>query len=199
MPQEAWAEKQGDHVSQKKIIAVVFTCVWARVLSHVWLFAIPWLLGEPSRLLCSWDTPGKNTGVGCHFFLQGNVPTQGPNPSLLCLLQWQEDSLPLSHPGKPSNTFTKCRKAKESPASMVGPVRGGRSGLGKRRRGTLPSSQTCVLPSAMDRRGGESRMANPRPCGSVHGVLFLVMMLSGSLCGRKEGMRTHRSPASPNL
>jgi len=24
---------------------------------------------EPTRLLCSWDSPGKNTGVGCNFFL----------------------------------------------------------------------------------------------------------------------------------
>jgi len=25
---------------------------------------------QPARLLCPWDSPGKNTGVGCHFFLQ---------------------------------------------------------------------------------------------------------------------------------
>ena len=25
---------------------------------------------QPTRLLCPWDSPGKNTGVGCHFFLQ---------------------------------------------------------------------------------------------------------------------------------
>ena len=25
---------------------------------------------QPARLLCSWDSPGKNTGVGCHFLLQ---------------------------------------------------------------------------------------------------------------------------------
>ena len=29
------------------------------------------------------DSPGKNTGVGCHAFLQGIVPTQGLNPGLL--------------------------------------------------------------------------------------------------------------------
>ena len=28
------------------------------------------------------DSPGKNTGVGCHAFLQGNFPTQGSNPGL---------------------------------------------------------------------------------------------------------------------
>ena len=30
----------------------------------------------PSRLLCPWDSLGKNTGVGCHFLLQGIFPTQ---------------------------------------------------------------------------------------------------------------------------
>ena len=25
---------------------------------------------QPNRLLCTWDSPGKNTGVGCHFLLQ---------------------------------------------------------------------------------------------------------------------------------
>ena len=29
------------------------------------------------------DFPGKSTGVGCHFFLQGIFPTQGSNPGLL--------------------------------------------------------------------------------------------------------------------
>ena len=48
------------------------------------------------RLLCPWDFPGKNTGVGCHF--QQIFPTQGSN---LCLLCWQVDSLPLSHLGSP--------------------------------------------------------------------------------------------------
>ena len=29
------------------------------------------------------DSPGKNTGVGCHLLLQGIFPTQGSNPGLL--------------------------------------------------------------------------------------------------------------------
>ena len=51
-----------------------------------------------TRHLCSWDFPGKNTGVGYHFLLQRIFPTQGSNP---CLLHWQVDSLPLSHLGSP--------------------------------------------------------------------------------------------------
>ena len=45
------------------------------------------------------DSPGKNTGVGFHFLLQGIFLTQESNLCLLCLLHWQVDSLPLSHLG----------------------------------------------------------------------------------------------------
>ena len=41
-----------------------------------------------------WDSPGKNTGVGCNFLLWGIFLTQGLN---LHLLLWQAGSLPLSH------------------------------------------------------------------------------------------------------
>ena len=53
---------------------------------------------SPTRLLCPWDSPGQNTGVGCHTLLRGIIPTQGSNP---CLLHWQADSLPPSHLGSP--------------------------------------------------------------------------------------------------
>ena len=38
---------------------------------------------EPTRFLCPWDFPGKNPGWGCHFLLQGILPTQRLNPGLL--------------------------------------------------------------------------------------------------------------------
>ena len=41
---------------------------------------------QPTRLPRPWDSPGKNTGVGCHFLLQGVIPTQGSKLSLLSLL-----------------------------------------------------------------------------------------------------------------
>ena len=44
---------------------------------------------QPARLLCPWDSPGRNTGVGCHSLLQGIFPIQGLNPHLL---SWQVDS-----------------------------------------------------------------------------------------------------------
>ena len=37
---------------------------------------------QPARVLCPWDFPG-NTGVDCHFLLQGIFPTQESNPGLL--------------------------------------------------------------------------------------------------------------------
>ena len=46
---------------------------------------------------------GQETGVGCHFLLQGIFPTQGLNPRLL---YWQADSIPLSHQGSPMDTVT---------------------------------------------------------------------------------------------
>ena len=54
---------------------------------------------QPIRLLCPWNSPGKNDEVGCHFLLQGIFLTQGWNPHLLCLLNQQVDSLPLNHLG----------------------------------------------------------------------------------------------------
>ena len=47
---------------------------------------------------CPWDFPGGNTGVSCHFLLQGIFPTLGSN---LSLLHRQAGSLPPSHLGSP--------------------------------------------------------------------------------------------------
>ena len=41
-----------------------------------------------TRLPCSQDSPGKNTGAGCHFLLLWIFPTQGLNPCLLGFLPW---------------------------------------------------------------------------------------------------------------
>ena len=35
---------------------------------------------QPTRLLCPWNSPGKNTGVGSHALFEGIFPTQGSNP-----------------------------------------------------------------------------------------------------------------------
>ena len=59
-----------------------------------------WPQGQlPTRLCHQWDFPGKNTGVGCHFLLQGIFPTQGLNPGLL---HCRQTLYPLSHQGSPN-------------------------------------------------------------------------------------------------
>ena len=47
--------------------------------------------------LCPWDFPGKNTGVGCHSLLRGDLPDPGIEPAS----RWQVDSLPPGHQGSP--------------------------------------------------------------------------------------------------
>ena len=72
----------GCHVEKCAEVARHWVCsVVVESLSPVWL-------SEPSRLLCPWDSPGKDTRVGCHFLLQGIFPTQGSNPPLLHLKSW---------------------------------------------------------------------------------------------------------------
>ena len=57
-------------------------------LSRVRLFGTLWAVAY--QAYCRWDFPGKNTGVGCHVFLQGIFPTHGLNPHLLCLLHCKQ-------------------------------------------------------------------------------------------------------------
>ena len=69
--------------------------------------AVLWLVDQVCLILCDpmgcilpgsfvhGDSPGKNTGVGCHAFLQGVFPTQG---WILWLLHCRQILYPLSHP-----------------------------------------------------------------------------------------------------
>ena len=52
----------------------------------------------PARLLCPWDSPGKDTGVGCHALPQGIFPTQRLNPGLP---HCRQILYCLSHQGSP--------------------------------------------------------------------------------------------------
>ena len=57
----------------------------------------PW----PTRLLCPWHSPGKNTGVSCHVLLQGTFLIQELNPCLLNLLHCRQIPYPVSQLGSP--------------------------------------------------------------------------------------------------
>ena len=57
---------------------------------------------QPTRLPRPWDSPGKNTGAGCHFLLRGISLAQGLN---LCLQHWQAFFI-AEPPGMPFKKFT---------------------------------------------------------------------------------------------
>ena len=65
---------------------------------------MPWTAAHQAPLFClqgssvHWDSPGRNTGVGCHAFLQGIFPTQELNPGLL---HCRQILYCLSHQGSP--------------------------------------------------------------------------------------------------
>ena len=81
------------------ILLCVCVCVYVCTFSSVWLFVTP--LTVALWLICPWNFPGKNTGVGFRFLLQGIFPTQGSNLGLFCLLYRQAGSLLLVPPWKP--------------------------------------------------------------------------------------------------
>ena len=82
------------------------------MLSYVWLFVTLWAIALQAPLSAEFSR--ENTGVGCHFLLQGTFLTQESNPCVLHLLHWQADSLPLCHLGsptwRPSNWNMDCKE-----------------------------------------------------------------------------------------
>ena len=80
-------------------------------LSRVQLFATPQAVaGQAPR---PWDSPGKSTGVGCHFLLQGIFPNQGSNSGLP---HCRQILYSLSHQGTPylKVYYYKQNKTKQS-------------------------------------------------------------------------------------
>ena len=75
------------HSNDNVIVLPLRVCMLSH-FSHLWLFATLGL--QATRLLCPCDSPGKNTGVGCHALLQEIFLTQGSNPCLLisCIGRW---------------------------------------------------------------------------------------------------------------
>ena len=56
---------------------------------------------KPARLLCPWDFPGKNTGVGCHFLIQRIFPTQKIKPVSPASPAVAGEFFTTAAPGKP--------------------------------------------------------------------------------------------------
>ena len=74
---------------------------------------------QPTRLLCPWDSPGKNMGIGSHSLLCGIFPIQGSN---LGLLHWQADSLlsELARKTPPTHTLSISQMSIVFPVVMYG-------------------------------------------------------------------------------
>ena len=67
---------------------------------------------------CSGDSPGKNTGVGCHTLLQGICPSQGSNPGIP---HCRQILYHLSHQGSP---YIFIQRGKQTDRQTVGWIDG---------------------------------------------------------------------------
>ena len=72
-----------------------------------------------AQFLSPWDSPGKNTGVGCHALLQGIFPTQGSNP---CLLNCRQILYHLSHLESPAEARDAAKHPSVSRITPPGPL-----------------------------------------------------------------------------
>ena len=80
----------------------VCVCVCVCVLVAQWCPTLGPRGLQPARLLCPWSSPGKNTGVGSRFILQGIFPTQRSNQGLL---HWKQILSCLSYQGSPAGVM----------------------------------------------------------------------------------------------
>ena len=128
----------------------------------------PWQPGGERRLLCPWDFPGKNTGVGCHFFLQRGSSWPGDWTEVSCSRKWI-----LSHwattkgcfwspfpPGKQTLAPENCQPAPSLPQELCSLFSGTMVDQHPFLRGPLPTSpeiffynkvHLCVLQGAWGR------------------------------------------------
>ena len=81
---EIWCLNQmhGKNESRDQM-CVSYLCVRACSTSSVMSNSLKPYGLQPTRLLCPWNSPGKDTRVGSHSLLQGIFPTQGSNLGLL--------------------------------------------------------------------------------------------------------------------
>ena len=101
-PKEHWAGRSERWLTIYQSQQATQACGLSSFI-HAHLCASPWAVA--CRLLSPWDSPGKNTGLGCHALLQGVFPTQGLNPHLVfpalrsgfftMSITWEAPKLPM--------------------------------------------------------------------------------------------------------
>ena len=83
-----WLSSSSSSIKEKNLKRIyIYVCVYIYIHTHIYdcmcakslqlcvILLRPCRLW-PARLPCPWDSPSKNTGVGCHAVLQGIFPTQ---------------------------------------------------------------------------------------------------------------------------
>ena len=96
-------------ITKKKFrLVVVVVVLVTSVLSN----SLHPLNCSPAGFSVHGDSPGKNTGVGCHAFFQGIFPTQGSNPRQPVSLALQGGSLPTEPSVKPQTLYQFCSVTK---------------------------------------------------------------------------------------
>ena len=90
---------------------VFTTCACSVMSDFLWSYGL-W----PSRLLCPWDSPGKNTGVGCHFLLWF-LPYSDMNQPWVYMCPPSRTHLPPPSPSHPS-VSSQCTSP-EHPVSCI--------------------------------------------------------------------------------
>ena len=86
-----------------------FTLKW-RSITSVMSNSVQPHRRQPTRLPHPWDSPGKNTGVGCHFLLQCMKVKSESEVAQSCptLIDPMDCSLPWDFPGKSTGVGCHC-------------------------------------------------------------------------------------------
>jgi len=87
-----WSQTQTNRSTQVLNKCTCACSVASVVFDSLW----PYVACQSPR---PWNSPGRNTGVGCHALLQGILPTQESSLWLLRLLHCRQILYPLSHLG----------------------------------------------------------------------------------------------------
>ena len=124
---------------------------------------------QPARLPCSWDSPGKDAGVGSLSLLQGIFPIPGWNPGLL---HCRQIPYQLSQQGSPPTTLTTYSKLVQWETEAVS------AGLLHRSRGEIDTLRLQGEPRAP--RGGPSPRQHHNLRGHGSGQRSLSLALSSS-------------------